>query len=198
MALNRISSQYKRSDPLSAPCHEPSPARTAGLFSSRVPACIILLGGALSTRRCRFPCGDYIRSYSFVFSYARTYVCVSHASPHYSCYLCRVSNMENNRYQRNSRNVPEGWEENRQWLENIHLEWSPEAWEEMRGRLEVLSLPELVKVANEVGIVFEGGNENLKDAKHATAREQLILVLDESKKDDLLQAYEKVIQRRLM
>lgn len=62
----------------------------------------------------------------------------------------------------------------------------------MRSRLMALSHEQVLKLANNVGIKFAGGNENLKDKPEFTAKEQLVLVMDEVSKDLLISEYEKI------
>ncbi len=60
----------------------------------------------------------------------------------------------------------------------------------MRKKLEKLSLEELRKLADRVGIKFTIGNENIKDP------EEIILVLDEADRKELEEEYEKIIKEK--
>ena len=79
---------------------------------------------------------------------------------------------------------------------HIRAEWKQEEWTEMEQKLQALSLDELRRVSTLAGMQFEGGVESLKDRKVASVKEQIILVLDEVGKENLLRAYDVVIQER--
>lgn len=73
--------------------------------------------------------------------------------------------------------------------------WNEAEWESMRAQLEALDLPQLKVLASSVGIVFADGIEAVEDRPEASAKEQIILVLDEADPDGLRRAYADLIDR---
>ncbi len=71
--------------------------------------------------------------------------------------------------------------------------WTGEEWKKMKRQLNALSLNQLQNLAIELGIEFEGGIESIKDRKVATAKEQIILVLDEVDRDKLVTGLERIV-----
>ena len=68
--------------------------------------------------------------------------------------------------------------------------WNPAQWAAMRGKLEKLSLEKLQILADRTGIRFEGGVRSLKNRPGLDAKEQIILVLEETDPAELLETYE--------
>ena len=77
-----------------------------------------------------------------------------------------------------------------EWVKKVEEQWKDDEWEAMREKLKGLSLEELREIASATGIKFSIGNEKIMD------REEFILVLDEADKNDLMDAYKKIIQKR--
>lgn len=71
-------------------------------------------------------------------------------------------------------------------------EWKPKEWDEFQEKLKHLSLEEIQMLVKRVGIKFTGGTESVKDRPYVSAKEQLILVLDEADKEKLKEEYEKI------
>lgn len=80
--------------------------------------------------------------------------------------------------------------------EKNNINWKSEEWDKMREKLDKLSLEELRNLATQVGIEFEGGNENIADTKNLTAKEQFLLVLDEADKEELFREYKNIIESK--
>lgn len=81
-------------------------------------------------------------------------------------------------------------------MEKLNNQWGQEEWKEMRDKLEKLSLDEILLIANNAGVRFEGGNENIFDTNKMTAKEQFILVLDEVPKAILVKEYLKISKNK--
>jgi hypothetical protein len=72
-------------------------------------------------------------------------------------------------------------------------QWNPEEWESMNRRLETLSLKQLQILATKLGVRFEGGIESVKDREVATAKQQIISVLDEVNREELTTEFERIV-----
>lgn len=82
-------------------------------------------------------------------------------------------------------------------MEELKKEWGAGEWDEMVERLEALSLEELRHLVTRVGIRFGGGNDSIVDRPGgASAREQLVHVLDEVHRSELVRQYANIIQMR--
>lgn len=88
------------------------------------------------------------------------------------------------------------WKECNEKMCRIRAEWKPEEWENLRKKLEVLSLVEVKCIATLAGMQFEGGIDSVKDRDNFSAKEQIILTLDEVGKENLLNAYQTVLREK--
>ena len=94
------------------------------------------------------------------------------------------------------KNNDQEWQEHNEKMRRICAEWSPEEWMEMKKKLDKLSLAEVKRIATLAGMAFEGGIDSVKDRRVASAKEQIILTLDEVGKENLQSAYETVLQEK--
>ena len=69
-------------------------------------------------------------------------------------------------------------------------QWEPGEWEGLEKLLQKLSLEQLRKITDKVGINFSIGNKNIKDKR------EFVLVLDEADKKELYGAYNKIIKSK--
>ena len=68
--------------------------------------------------------------------------------------------------------------------------WHEDEWKQMQQKLQLLSVEELLQIADMVGIHFV--DKNFNDKPYISAKEQIILTFDEAIKEELLCAYNKV------
>lgn len=73
-------------------------------------------------------------------------------------------------------------------------DWDSEEWKIMKEKLASLSLEDLKILCKKVGVNFQ--NNDFVDKGHISAKEQLILVLDEVDKGVLESEYNKIIFKK--
>ena len=88
------------------------------------------------------------------------------------------------------------YREHNEKMRKIRAEWKPEEWAGMEKKLDALPLAEVKHIATLAGMQFEGGIDSVKDREFASAQKQIILTLDEVGKENLLRAYETVVQEQ--
>ncbi|MEK7213712.1 MAG: hypothetical protein AAB637_01145 [Patescibacteria group bacterium] len=75
-------------------------------------------------------------------------------------------------------------------IKSLEMQWSKDEWLNMKKELNKLSLEQLRRLSDKVGITFSNGNDSVIDRPQMSAKEQFIMVLDEVPKIDLLRKFE--------
>lgn len=78
-------------------------------------------------------------------------------------------------------------------IKSLEMQWSKDEWLDIKRELNKLSLEQLRRLSDQVGITFLNGNDSVIDRPQMSAKEQFIMVLDEVPKIDLLKEF-KIIK----